>query len=86
MIKKRDINEYINENGAPFTDSYIDFVKGFRMGQQFQKTDLLEAIKLEMNNNSIAWKNYEDDPDQVKAFNRRLEFLDFMQQWIKQNL
>jgi hypothetical protein len=55
------------------------------MGQQFQKTDLLESIKLEMDNNAIAWKNYKDDPDQVKAFSR-LEFLDFMQGWIKHNL
>jgi hypothetical protein len=86
MIKKRDIKEYIEDNGNPFSESKIDFLKGFRMGQQFQKTDLLEAIKLEMDNNAIAWKNYEDDPDQVKAFNRRLEFLDFMQQWIKHNL
>jgi hypothetical protein len=38
-----------------------------------------------MDNNAIAWKNYKDDPDQVKAF-RRLEFLDFMQGWIKHNL
>jgi hypothetical protein len=51
------------------------------MGQQFQKTDLLESIKLEMDNNAIAWKKLYD-PDQVKAFSRRLEFLDFMQGWI----
>jgi hypothetical protein len=85
MIKKRDIKEYIEDNGNPFTESKIDFLKGFRMGQQ-QKTDLLESIKLEMDNNAIAWKNYKDDPDQVKAFSRRLEFLDFMQGWIKHNL
>jgi len=86
MIKKRNINEYINENGAPFTDSYIDFVKGFRMGQQFQKTDLMEAINLEMDRNSIAWQNYKDDPDQVKAFSNRSEHLYFMLNWIKHHL
>ena len=86
MIKKRDIKEYIEENGKPFFESEVDFLKGFRMGQQFQKTDLLEAIKTEMNNNAIAWKNYEDDPDQVKAFSRRLEHLDFMQRWIHRDL
>jgi hypothetical protein len=86
MIKKRNIEEYIEDNGSPFTESKIDFLIGFRMGQQFQKTDLLEAIALQMNQNMIGWKNYEDDPDQVKAFSRRLEFLDFMDTWIKQNL
>jgi len=86
MIKKIDIKEYIEDNGKPYYESELDFLKGFRMGQQFQKTDLVEAIKLEMDNNAIAWQNYKDDPDQVAAFSRRLEFLDFMQQWLKHNL
>jgi len=86
MIKKRNIEEYIEDNGAPFTESKIDFLKGFRMGQQFQKTDLLEGIVLQMHQNMIGWKNYEDDPDQVKAFSKRLEHLDFIHTWIRQNL
>jgi hypothetical protein len=37
MIKKRDIKEYIEDNGNPFTESKIDFLKGFRMGQQSKR-------------------------------------------------
>jgi len=86
MIKKRDIKEYIEDNGKPFSESELDFLKGFRMGQQFLKTDILEFIKLEMAKNSEAWQNYKDDPDQVRAFNTRLGHLDFMYEWIKRNV
>lgn len=55
MIAKRSIKEYIVENGKPFGDSEIDFLKGFRMGQQFQKQDLLVTLRLEMERNSITW-------------------------------
>lgn len=84
MIKKGDIKEYVEDNGKdngkPYEDSEINAYR------EFFKSDLIEAIGLEMENNSIAWQNYKDDPDQVRAFSRRLEFLDFMQQWIKQNV
>lgn len=86
MIRKKDIKEYIVDNGKPFVDSEIDFLKGFRMGQQFLKTDILINLESEMVKNSESWQNYSDDPDQCIAFSRRLEFLDFTYNWVRQNL